>query len=148
MNKLMRVTFAISALLCVGFISFLLLNQQSDKINFNSTTVNWLDIEPKIINECEKKTIMNDEESKIYFLTLFNSTGQKVKYDSKRDDFFPEIGKAAYVLDLNPKDDVKCWVVWVGDFSGNGVISYEKKAGGLKTLRIKSFPSPFNIRNK
>lgn len=147
MNKWLIVALLISASLCIGLFAYYFFEQQITQAVPDIGVQEWTILEPKVVADCKKVDLAGDNTARVSFFTkLFSASGESVTYDAAKDDYFPAMGRAAYLLDLNPKDNSKCWVAWVGDATGSGAVVYETTDGNLKTLQVNSFPSPFRSK--
>lgn len=128
--------------LSLGFYYFLIILPEQHFLPENSVAVNWKDIKISTSENCKQIALSTDQEKDQYKSKLLSHTDVSEK----------EKGSAILIsLTSNERESIsvfldpgtaKCWVIFVGDYNGNGEILFEDQVGNLKKTQVTSFQLP------
>lgn len=113
---------------------------------------NWQSIKPLIISDC-RMTPVNETvdlaSAAATFTKLFDAIGgvtmDPTDYSFSTTDTTKLTSINQYAQDgstIVNAQVASCWIVWVGNLSGGGVIAYQATSNAIKTHAVVNFPVP------
>lgn len=145
MNRVLYIAFVIVLVISLslgGYYLYIVLKAK-DNIVSDSTARTWQEASAQIPVDCKGQMFSGQDAVDAYVVKLFKAIDGNITYNTKIKAFVPSSdSELFYINDVGQAGKASCLVVWVGDMSGKGKVTYELVSGKLKILPITDYFLP------